>query len=177
MELATVIKYSEALENAQNNFKLLPNGVYEAILQIKSIQNTKKGTYLQCCWELVKPLKGGYSKYVWQNLYVYGDEKTLSYSMRFINSLMKCVGITEFKDTDQLDGAMAYITVSTEKGQNGYTDRNRIDRIEPIDINYTKGSDVVKKVQADLCGDDFTGVMDQIRDLREQEESNDNAPF
>lgn len=192
MELATVIKYSEELDNARDEFKLLPNGVYEAILQIKGIQNTKDGTYLQCCWEVVKPPKGGYSKYVWQNLFIYGKENVLSYSKRYINSLMKCVGITELKDTDQLDGAIANITISTEKGKEGYKDRNRIDRIEEVKLDYTKGSDAVRKIKSvftsnniketkttesyDLPNEDFTAIMDKMREAQENDK-NDNIPF
>ncbi len=115
-----------------NDFAPLPDGKYpvrvlEAVEEARTAQNGNeyeqvKFTFEICCG----PNKG---RRVWRNaIFAHPNEKAADIGLGFLRSLFDCLGCTGNITTDALlgSGKCVEAVVRTQKGTNGYADRQEV---------------------------------------------------
>ena len=109
-------------------YDLLPPGWYIATIASADLKNTKRGDgqYIALRWDVTGPTHQG--RVVWGNLNIRNpNPKAEEIGRQQFGELLRAVGLSRVKDTDQLIGGSCQIKVSVQKDKTGeYEDRNEV---------------------------------------------------
>lgn len=117
---------------AEGDFSPLPEGKYQATVVTAELKQTKAGTgqYIDIQWSITGP--SHVNRRIFDMLNIKNPSKTAAdIGRRQLGELLRVAGIPVIRDTDQLIGVSATITLKIRK-QAGYRDSNSVTRYEPI---------------------------------------------
>lgn len=109
------------------SYELIPAGWYTASVREAEVKMTKdgKGQYLKLQYEVVGPTHAG--RKVFGNLNIRNQsQKAEEIGLEQLAQLMRAIGVSKLKDTDQLIGALLQIKISIRDAQGGYDAQNEV---------------------------------------------------
>lgn len=114
------------LPQGDGGFDPLPAGVYDANITRADLRDTKDGTgqMIAVRYDIVGPTHQG--RVIFGNLNIRNKSaRAEEIGRQQLGEIMRAIGITEIKDTDQLIGGSLKIKVDIEKKE-GYEARNQV---------------------------------------------------
>lgn len=117
---------------AEGDFSPLPEGKYQATVVTAELKQTKAGTgqYIDIQWSITGPSHANRRIFDMVNI-KNPSQVAEDIGRRQLGGLLRVAGIPVIRDTDQLVGVAATITLKIRK-QAGYKDSNSVTRYEPI---------------------------------------------
>ena len=116
----------------EGDFSPLPEGKYQATVLTATLKHTKAGTgqYIDIQWSITGPSHA--NRRIFDMLNIKNPSQAAeNIGRRQLGELLRVAGIPVIRDTDQLIGVAATITLKIRK-QAGYKDSNSVTRYEPI---------------------------------------------
>lgn len=113
-------------EGSSGDFKLLPDGWYNAIIASAEVRTTKAGTgqYIAVRYDITGPTHEG--RVVFGNLNISNpNEKAEEIGRKQLGQLMAAIGLRSVQDSDELVGGQCSIKLTTRRSEE-YGDSNEV---------------------------------------------------
>lgn len=124
---------SDELPEPQS-YELVPNGWYGSVITQAEVKKTNDGTgkFIKLRFDITGPSCSG--RCVFGNINTNNkSDKAQEIGRQQLNAIMRAIGLTRLKDTNQLLDRPLQIKVSTEEARDGYDANNEVKGFKPVE--------------------------------------------
>jgi len=117
----------EDLPEGRGEFELIPAGWYNATIAAADLSPTKDGTgqYIKLRLDITGPTHEG--RVVFANLNIKNaSTKAEEIGLQQLGDVMRAIGLSKVRDTDQLVGGNLQIKIGTRPAKDGYEAQNEV---------------------------------------------------
>ncbi|MCP4468899.1 MAG: DUF669 domain-containing protein [Halieaceae bacterium] len=149
-----LLNHNAAEHPAQNDFDLIPNGWYQAVIEQDEVKESKSTatSWLELKIQITGPTQAG--RYVWDRLFLWPDpagnnpRKTESIAQGTLSSICGAIGIGGVTDSSELLNRPLMVKVGFEAGTGGYDDKNIVKGYKFLDSGIPAGAVAAQQVPA-----------------------------